>query len=102
MNDPDFLKPELLFWILFVGGCASEGRPERDWFREQLEFSRGKLGLWSREEAKEMLKQFAWVERWNDEQYNVLWDELVSQGATKSLVMQGRLLIDSGKEGLGT
>jgi hypothetical protein len=32
MNDPDLLRLELLFWILFVGVCASEGRPERDWF----------------------------------------------------------------------
>lgn len=68
--------PELLFWVFFVGVCASVGRLESDWFQKELRVSRVTLGLTSWIDARSVLMKFAWVETWNELVNERLWHEL--------------------------
>jgi hypothetical protein len=79
-SETDQFRPELLFWILFIGGCATSGHPERHWFRCQLAAVCKKLGLVTWVEAKAILSKFAWVEESNGLQQKILWDEVFHLG----------------------
>lgn len=68
--------PELLFWVLFVGACASVGRLESQWFKKELRVSRVTLGLTSWIDARSILMKFTWVESWNEPMNERLWHEL--------------------------
>jgi hypothetical protein len=70
--------PALLFWILFVAGTASLGRPERAWFRCKLAKCRErlKINIWN--EAKEVLEKLAWLETPGESLGGSLWEELES------------------------
>jgi hypothetical protein len=71
----EIFPPGLLFWILFVGRCAS-AEQLGPWFKEELILSKEVLNLKCWMEAKRVLEQFAWVGGWNEEMYEVFWDEL--------------------------
>jgi hypothetical protein len=68
--------PELLFWMLFVGGMASLGRPERSWFCFKLARYRNTLKLSSWIGAKEELEKFAWLDVPGETLGISLWQEL--------------------------
>jgi hypothetical protein len=58
---------EVLFWIFFVGASTGKGRPEESYFKQELAVSRQALRITTWEVAKFVLKKFAWVEGWNEE-----------------------------------
>ncbi|KAE8451943.1 hypothetical protein EG329_002784 [Mollisiaceae sp. DMI_Dod_QoI] len=68
--------PELLFWVLFVGACASVGRRELDWFKKELRVSKEILGLNDWIGARYILMKFAWAEGWNESINEIFWHEL--------------------------
>jgi hypothetical protein len=68
--------PELLFWLLFVAGTASLGRPDRPWFRMKLAKYRNFLKLDSWGAATEVLEKLAWIETPGESLGGSLWDEL--------------------------
>jgi hypothetical protein len=70
--------PERRFWMMYVGGCAAVGRSERLWFHRQLSFCRETLQLKTWNEAREVLKNIAWVDFPGEVYGRALWDELVS------------------------
>ena len=69
-------SPELLFWILFVAGTASLGRPKRVWFRSELAKNLGYLELNSWSAAKQVLEKLAWLETSGESLGRSLWEEL--------------------------
>lgn len=70
--------PEFLFWLLFVGATAAIGRPESQWFMEDLYLSRERLMLKSWGEAKKWLGGVAWIDRWNESAHMDIWTHLGS------------------------
>jgi hypothetical protein len=67
---------EVLFWILFVGRAAAVGRDERYWFCARLDMARRDLKLKSWDQAKGVLRRFAWIEGPGDPEFKELWEEL--------------------------
>jgi hypothetical protein len=49
-----------LFWILGLGGAASEGKPERSWFMEEFRVVRDIVGVRSWEDAKPIVVGVLW------------------------------------------
>ena len=68
--------PVLLFWILFVAGTASLGKPQRSWFRSKLAKYRGFLKLNSWKAAKEVLETLVWLDTPGESLGGSLWEEL--------------------------
>jgi hypothetical protein len=77
----EIFPPDLLLWVLFVGRCASSKQLE-PWFKVELVRSKNALNLKSWMEARGVLEHFAWIVGWNEEVYEVFWDELVEFEAT--------------------
>ncbi|KAJ0417494.1 hypothetical protein BJY00DRAFT_200115 [Aspergillus carlsbadensis] len=74
--------PDLLFWILFVGGMASQSYTSYPWFVEQLALSVRSLGLWGWEQGRKVLGGFFWCDqaglRTAEE---VLWRDVLAKAA---------------------
>ncbi|KAL3481542.1 hypothetical protein BJX99DRAFT_243560 [Aspergillus californicus] len=72
------IAPDLLFWILFMGGLASQGYSSHAWFVEHLvEVARG-LGVeqWSRQ-ARPLLGEFFYADQAGQSAGEDLWREVV-------------------------
>lgn len=70
---------EVLFWVFFIGASAGKGRPEELYFKHELAVSRQALMINTWEVAKFVLKKFAWVEGWNEEDDADLFNGLLRQ-----------------------
>jgi hypothetical protein len=79
----EIFPPDLLFWVLFIGRCASSKQLER-WFKVELILSKNVLNLKSWMEVRGVLEQFAWVSGWHEETYVDFWDELVEFEVTQN------------------
>jgi hypothetical protein len=74
--------PDLLFWILFVGGMASQSYTSYPWFVEQLALSVRSLGLWDWEHARKVLGGFFWCDQAGLRRAEeVLWRECAWEGS---------------------
>jgi len=69
---------EVLFWVFFVGASAAKGCPEEAAFQRALAVSRQALMINTWEVAKFVLKKFAWVEGWNEQADEELFNSLTS------------------------
>jgi hypothetical protein len=69
------LDTGFLLWVLIVGGTAALGRPERPWFVTLLTRLREVLNLGSWENAKMVLKGYAWVENSFAIYSHAFWEE---------------------------
>jgi len=67
---------EALIWILFVGGVAALGIPERDWFVEKLAVAVERNGMTRWTELKLLLRSFIWMDEAMDEGAMNLWDDI--------------------------
>ncbi|KAE9374620.1 hypothetical protein N431DRAFT_543892 [Stipitochalara longipes BDJ] len=68
---------EVLFWVFFVGAAAAKERPEEAFFQQALAVSRQALMINTWEVAKFVLKKFAWVEGWNEQIDEELFNRLM-------------------------
>jgi hypothetical protein len=74
--------PDLLFWILFVGGMASQSYTSYPWFVEQLALSVRSLGLWEWEQARKVLGGFFWCDQAGLKRAEeVLWRDVLGKVA---------------------
>ncbi|KAL2812616.1 hypothetical protein BJX63DRAFT_443402 [Aspergillus granulosus] len=74
------VAPDLLFWVLFVGGTASQGYTPRSWFADNLALPVRSLGLKDWGEARKVLGDFFWSDQdcfQKDEQ--VLWKDALDK-----------------------
>ncbi|KAL2856500.1 hypothetical protein BJY01DRAFT_242838 [Aspergillus pseudoustus] len=72
------LAPDLLFWLLFIGGMASRGYPSHTWFVGQLaDVARG-LGLVDWEgQVRPLLGEFFYTDRPGQTGAEDLWSEVI-------------------------
>lgn len=75
-------QPELLLWILVLGGLAATKCVERGFFVSHLANGRDLLNLTSWEEVVEKLKRFLWLGIACDPPGKVLWTEVEYYGAS--------------------
>lgn len=71
---------EALIWILFVGGAAAKGMPERAWFVKRLSTLVEWQGLTRWAEVKQLLRSVVWAVDATDEEAVDLWDDIHSHG----------------------
>lgn len=74
-----------ILWVLYVGGTAAGGRPEREWFIAQLPDFCDNLGLKTFEEAEIILKDFLWAPTWQN-QGRLLWMQVEEMRQLKNIV----------------
>ena len=72
-----------LLWVCVYGGIAAYGWPEREWFVEQIERLCGRLGVTDWEQAKNMLREILWNEKWEEPKAS-LWRDTVERKASLS------------------
>jgi len=71
-----------LFWILGLGGAASEGKPERTWLVEEFRIVRDILEVQSWEETRSILEGMLWHPAL-DRCGKRFWDEVISQSPSE-------------------
>ncbi|KAL2796992.1 hypothetical protein BJX66DRAFT_323635 [Aspergillus keveii] len=75
--------PDLLFWILFVGGMASQSYTSYPWFVDNLAVSVRSLGLWEWGQARKVLGGFFWCDQAGLKRAEeVLWRDVLGKAAT--------------------
>jgi hypothetical protein len=67
---------QALLWVLFMGGIASDGRVQRQWFQEQASKTRTALGLDSWSAARQLLIKFPFTGADCELHYRKFWSEL--------------------------
>ncbi|KAL5337456.1 hypothetical protein BJX70DRAFT_234384 [Aspergillus crustosus] len=70
--------PEILFWILFIGGMASLGHEEHAWFVAHLTEISLYMGIDNWETAREILGGFFYAERPGQGGGEELWGEVMT------------------------
>ncbi|MCJ1322626.1 hypothetical protein MMC15_007975 [Xylographa vitiligo] len=71
------MVPELLLWVLFVGGIATIVPQERTWFVEALVEPCTTLGVRTWNTASGILRRFFWIDKVDDSQEFGLWQEVL-------------------------
>ncbi|KAL4877956.1 hypothetical protein BJY04DRAFT_221531 [Aspergillus karnatakaensis] len=72
------IAPDLLFWVLFVGGVASQGYSSHTWFVKGLRLTARALGLETWEQARALLGLFFWTDQPAQQgKVEVLWSDIV-------------------------
>ncbi|KAL3449847.1 hypothetical protein BJX65DRAFT_294470 [Aspergillus insuetus] len=75
--------PDLLFWILFVGGMASQSYTSYPWFVDNLAVSVRSLRLWEWEEARKVMGGFFWCDQAGLKRAEeVLWRDILGKAAS--------------------
>ncbi|KAL5340917.1 hypothetical protein BJX70DRAFT_406663 [Aspergillus crustosus] len=71
------LAPDLVFWMLFMGGMASRGDEVHCWFVERISEIAPRLGVWDWRGAREMLSGFFYSDQRGQMEAEDLWDEVL-------------------------
>jgi hypothetical protein len=85
------MADDLLFWILFVGGMASEGLECRRWFVVRLRETADRLGITGWDAAFPLLDGFFFLDRSGENYAGNLWEEVqrTSNSAHKAINPKG-------------
>lgn len=70
--------PDVLFWILFIGGMAAQGHSPHSWFVHQLVDLAASLELREWEEAREILGGFLYTDQPGQLRGEILWEQVLS------------------------
>ncbi|KAJ5597034.1 hypothetical protein N7450_003492 [Penicillium hetheringtonii] len=71
------VAPDLLFWILFISGIASQGFDSHIWCIENLRNCASQLGLRWWEDAASILEGYFFVSRLRNDPAKALWNSVV-------------------------
>jgi hypothetical protein len=66
---------DLLLWLLFTGGVAVIGMPEREWFVGHLVKAIDDRGIKQWDKMQKCLEKLIWHQRLNAETHEMLWNE---------------------------
>jgi hypothetical protein len=77
--------PEVLFWILFTGGLASQGHEGHSWFVDQARDLAGDLGLCEWGDGREILGRFFYTEQPEEQGGEQLWRQLCLHAWVKGM-----------------
>ncbi|KAL2810611.1 hypothetical protein BJX63DRAFT_310060 [Aspergillus granulosus] len=86
--------PDLLFWILFIGGMASQGYNSHSWFVSHLADVAGGLGLEEWAQVRALLGRFFYTDRAGNTAAEDLWSEVVLlAGSYRYIAPKPRLVV---------
>ncbi|EAW13689.1 uncharacterized protein ACLA_044090 [Aspergillus clavatus NRRL 1] len=68
--------PEVLVWVLVLGGMAATGTPQRAWYAGKLRWLVAMLGIVSWEQMRRILKSVVWMENLCVDEGVALWQEI--------------------------
>ncbi|KAL4873112.1 hypothetical protein BDV12DRAFT_209104 [Aspergillus spectabilis] len=78
--------PDLLFWIIFIGGLASQGYPCHSWFVGQLIKTTRCMGLEDWDQARGVLSGFFYTDQRSEKRAEeALWSEVLVKEACKNI-----------------
>lgn len=69
-------SPELLLWILVLGGIAAQNTEERPWFINTINGAAGMAAVSSWEELKQVMTTVMWMDSVCDLGGQTLWNEI--------------------------
>ncbi|KAL2826546.1 hypothetical protein BJY01DRAFT_262308 [Aspergillus pseudoustus] len=75
------IAPDLIFWILFMGGMASRGYSVHAWFVTRLIETAGLLGVRTWAEARAILGEFFYTDQPGETAAEDLWDGVLLDSA---------------------
>ncbi|KAL3455485.1 hypothetical protein BJX64DRAFT_297521 [Aspergillus heterothallicus] len=75
------IAPDLVFWMLFLGGMASRGYLVHAWFVARLAETAGQLGVREWSAARRVLGGFFYTDQPGETTAEDLWDEVLLDGA---------------------
>jgi hypothetical protein len=78
-------SPELLLWILFMGGIAAIGLPERTWYVRAISGLAVSMKLSSNARLREILQSFLWLGSTSDGDGCDLWTEVVQYSMSRGV-----------------
>lgn len=67
-------SPELLLWVLIVGGTVAQAPSDKDWYKAQIGKIREYLALKDWEDARGVLKRFTWFDGYRENTSKSLWN----------------------------
>lgn len=67
--------PQLLLWILFIGGWAADGRSDRTWYSQNIACLAEEMNVQTWEQAKNMLAEYIFAVPLCERPCKLLWDE---------------------------
>ncbi|KAL4865316.1 hypothetical protein BDV12DRAFT_188271 [Aspergillus spectabilis] len=92
-------SPELLFWILFIGGLASQGYTTHYWFVNHLIEVTRYLAVEGLDEARWVLGGFFYTEQPEERKAEeALWNEVLAREAYRSIAPKPQLVGDQYRE----
>ncbi|KAL5343159.1 hypothetical protein BJX70DRAFT_354728 [Aspergillus crustosus] len=78
-------SPDLLFWMLFIGGLASQGYNSHSWFVSKLIVTTESLQITTWEEARWILDGFFYTDQEDEKKAEeALWNEILAKQACES------------------
>jgi hypothetical protein len=80
------VAPDLSFWILFIGGMASQGYKSHPWFVCRLSEMTHRLGLEEWSKARSVLAGFFYTEQPAERGAENLWSEVLLSDSCKFLL----------------
>jgi hypothetical protein len=78
--------PTLFFWILFIGGMASQGHKGHPWFVSHLRFITHCLGYRDWAKVRSALGGFFYTDQPKETMAEDLWSEVIAKENCKSLL----------------
>jgi hypothetical protein len=76
MPDSWHSSPELLLWVLVLGGISARNTEERVWFINAVNRTTGMVGVLSWQELKQVMTSVMWMESVCDPGGQTLWNEV--------------------------
>ncbi|CEL01810.1 hypothetical protein ASPCAL01388 [Aspergillus calidoustus] len=87
------LAPDLIFWILFMGGMAARAYPVYPWFVTRLAETATLLGVREWGEVRALLGEFFYTNQPGETPAEDLWDEVLLDGAQTYIAPTGGLQV---------
>ncbi|KAL3448428.1 hypothetical protein BJX65DRAFT_274703 [Aspergillus insuetus] len=75
------IAPDIIFWILFMGGMAARAYPVYPWFVTRLAETAALLGVREWREVRALLGEFFYTDQPEETTAEDLWDEVLLDGA---------------------
>ena len=84
MRSLQFQYPEMMLWILVIGGLGAAKRDDRQWYAAHLADACNASGLKGGDELAVALRDFMWIEMYRAPVFAVFWQEVArSQGVRR-------------------
>lgn len=86
--------PELLLWVLSIGTTLTRGRPQNNWFADNLAAACRTFGYTEWTKYRDAIQSFLWVDQYDDERYLLIWQAIEGAVTSQSHAMSFAAMLD--------